>query len=266
MDNKNIQSILQDALEEKIPSSQVELWTAVKASLVAGKIFQQGENMNTIRPRRISRVAFATLVIIVLLSLAFITPQGQAFAQSILQFFARADQDRYPLQNWQMTPPAQSSPESPFNLSVQDAEVLAGYDVLSPVEVPFQMSFLGASYDSQYHITAQAFGRGAENIELSLWQQPLEYYQPCGDISKYCDNMLGWNLVGASANLETVQIGDLTGEYVEGTWSLTENGPVWDPTPFVKILRWRTNTMIFELVGGIDLGRDDLVTLATGIR
>ena len=41
MDNKNIQSILQDALEEEIPSSQVNLWSAVKASLVAGKIINK---------------------------------------------------------------------------------------------------------------------------------------------------------------------------------------------------------------------------------
>ncbi len=48
MDHKKIRSILQDALEEEIPPSQVQLWPAVKASLVAGKhLLQQGENMNT---------------------------------------------------------------------------------------------------------------------------------------------------------------------------------------------------------------------------
>jgi len=267
--NKNIQSILREELEKEIPSSQIELWPAMKASLAAGKrpLIHQGENMNTMKPRRISWAAISTLIVVALLALAFITPQGRSFAQSVLQFFTRAKQDRYPLQTWQMTPPVQSTSESPFKFSVQEAESLAGYDVLSPVDIPFGMSFLGASYDTQYHIVAQAFGSDAGYIELSLWQQPLEYYQPCGDISNYCDNMLGWNLVGASANLEIVQIGDLTGEYVEGTWSLTENGPVWDPTPYVKTLRWQTDQMIFELVGGIDLlDRDDLVALASSIR
>ncbi|HLF90464.1 MAG TPA: hypothetical protein VI451_16065, partial [Anaerolineales bacterium] len=99
MDNKSIQSILQDALENEIPSSQVELWPAVKASLVAGKhpLIQQGEKMNTIKSRRIARVAFAGLVIVVLLALAFITPQGRAFAQSILQFFVRTESDAIPM-------------------------------------------------------------------------------------------------------------------------------------------------------------------------
>jgi len=256
-------------MEKEIPSSQIELWTAMKASLAAGKrpLIHQEENMNTMKPRRISRAAISTLIVVALLALAFITPEGHAFAQSVLQFFTRAKQDRYPLQTWQMTPPARSTSESPFKFSVQEAESLAGYDVLSPVDIPFGMSFLGASYDTRYHIVAQAFGSDAGYIELSLWQQPLEHYQPCGDISNYCDNMLGWNLVGASANLEIVQIGDLTGEYVEGTWSLTEIGPVWEPTPLVKTLRWQTDQTIFELVGGNDLlGRDDLVALAASIR
>lgn len=265
MDKKEIQSIIQDAVEGEIPVSQIDLWQTVKTSLVE-KQTQQGVKMNKNRTRRVSHLAYATLVIAALLTLAFITPQGRAFAQNILQLFVRADQDRYPLQAWQMTPPAQTSSESPFKYSLQQAESLAGYDVLSPVEMPFGMVFVGASYDEKYHIVAQAFGQSAEFLELSLWQQPLEYYQPCGDISQPCDNMLGGNLAGASADIQTVQIGDLTGEYVEGVWNLTDNGPVWEPTPFLKTLRWKNDTMIFELIGGIDQTRDDLVKLAESIR
>src|SRR6266498_882472 len=243
MENKDIQSILQDVLEEEVPSSQVKLWHGVKKRLVARQttLFPQGEKMNAVKPLSISHVAFAILGIVALLMFAVVTPQGRAFARNVLQFFARADQDRYPLQSWQMTPPVNSLPESLFQLSVQKAESLTGYDVLSPVEIPFGMKFLGASYNTEHHIVTQAFGPEAEFIELSLWQQPLEYNQSCGDISRFCDNMLGSNLVGASANLEAVQIGDITGEYVEGVWNLTDNGPVWINTSDLKTLRWRTD-------------------------
>jgi len=95
--NKNIQSILRDALEKEIPSSQVNLMPAIKSSLVAGNIIRQGETMNTIKPRRISRAAFVTLVIIILLALTLITPQGRAFAHSILQFFVRSQSDAIPM-------------------------------------------------------------------------------------------------------------------------------------------------------------------------
>jgi hypothetical protein len=269
MESKNIKAILQTALEQNLPSSQVNLWPAVKERLVArhNTLFQQGETMNKPKPHAVFRIALTTLGIVALLMLAVVTPQGRAFAQNILRFFVRADQDRYPLQSWQMTPPANSSPESPFQLSVREAEELAGYDVLSPVDVPSGMIFVGASYDEKYHIVSQAFGQDAEYIEISLWQQPLEYYQPCGDISQACDNLLGATFVGASAYLETVQIGNQTGEYLEGVWELTNDGPVWNPTPYARHLRWKTETMIFELVyNGMNLGRDDLVTLAASLR
>lgn len=265
MDKKNLSSILQDALEGQIPASEVRLWEAVKASLVAAPQ-KQGEKMKTIQPHRVSPAVYASLLIVALLGLALVTPQGRAFAQSILQLFARADKDRYPLQAWQMTPLAQTSSESPFKYSLQEAEALAGYDVSSPVEPPFGMNFVGASYDEKYHIVAQAFGLSSDSVGLSLWQQPLAYYQPCGDISSYCDNMLGSNLAGASADIQAVQIGNAAGEYVEGVWNLTDNGPVWESTPYLKTLRWKTGTMIFELVGGIDQTKEDLVTLAESLR
>lgn len=266
MEKKNIHSALQAALEEKIPSSEINLLPAIKASLVSGK-HQQGEKMNTKSSRKISRIAFAVVLLITVLTVALITPQGRAFAQSILQLFNRADQDSYPLQAWQLTPPVQTSFESPFKYSISEAESLAGYDIFSPVEIPSGMVFAGASYDEKYHMVAQAFGQSTDYIELSIWQQPLEYYRSCGDISQACDNMLGGNLAGASADIQTVQVGDSTGEYVEGVWELTENGPIWNSTPYAKTLRWKTDVMIFELVyNGLDLMRDDLVTIAAGIR
>lgn len=166
-----------------------------------------------------------------------------------------------------MTPPVQTSSDSPFKLSAQEAEALAGYDVLSPVDIPQGRVFVGAFYDDKYHIVAQAFGQNVDYLEFSLWQQPLEYYQPCGDIIHLCDNMLGGNLAGASADIQTVQIGELMGEYVEGVWNLTENGPVWDPTPSAKVLRWKTDKAIFALVcDGMELDRDALVALAASLR
>ena len=79
--------------------------------------------------------------------------------------------------------------------------------------------------------------------------------------------MLGGNLAGNSADIQTAQIGDLTGEYVEGVWELTDSGPVWNPIPFAKTLRWKNDVAIFELVyNGMNLTRDDLIKLAEGIR
>jgi hypothetical protein len=45
MHNKHIKSILQDALEEQIPASQINLLPVIRSHLVAGKTLQQGEQM-----------------------------------------------------------------------------------------------------------------------------------------------------------------------------------------------------------------------------
>lgn len=213
-------------------------------------------------------ISAASLVVLLLALFIVASPQGRAFAQQVLSFFVRADQDRYPLQAWQLTPQTPPSAEwiSPSQLSIQDAEARAGFEVIRLVDVPSGMKLIGILYDEKYHTVAQGFAYEDLYIELSLWQQPLEYYQSCGDISNYCDNLLGSNYVGASAYVETVQIGELTGEYLEGTWNLTDHGPVWEPTPFVKFLRWQTEDMTFELAAGIEFTKDELIALAVNIH
>ena len=86
MERERIQSALQEALEEEIPASQINLWPAVKADLVAGtdQPSQQGEKMNNTKSRRVPRFAFALVIIAALLAIMLLTPQGRIFAQSIL--------------------------------------------------------------------------------------------------------------------------------------------------------------------------------------
>jgi hypothetical protein len=87
MDSNNIQSILQAALEIELPSSQIQLWPAVRASLIAENYLlkQQRENMNAIQSRRTSRMAVVTVIIVALLAFVFITPQGRAFARTAIR-------------------------------------------------------------------------------------------------------------------------------------------------------------------------------------
>ena len=82
MNQNDIQSLLEEALEREIPSSQVDLWTAVKAELVVGNHLEsrKGEKMNT---RKRAQTVFVFAGIVMLLALAFISPQGRAFAQDV---------------------------------------------------------------------------------------------------------------------------------------------------------------------------------------
>ena len=108
MDRKEIQSIIQQAVEKEIPASQIDLWQTVRAGLV-GKPHQPGVKMNLTKSRGVSRLAYAALVLAALLTLAFLTPQGRAFAQSVVQLFTRAENKQRPLPAEQRANPRSTS-------------------------------------------------------------------------------------------------------------------------------------------------------------
>jgi hypothetical protein len=423
MDKKNIPSILKDALEEEIPSSQVHLWQTVKAHLVAGrKMNQQGETMNTSHPRSMSRLVVAVIAAVTLLAVTLVTPQGRAFAQSVLQFFKRAesnvlilpteqiaspekaqsistaespapltsvpeaetvagfdakelpsvpqgfvfagaiaDKNRISIQyqaqggggqllinesttgfmqsEWDQAPVeaisqvkvgqldaelvqgmyvvypgetvgrwnpdapilrlrwisdgiwiemakfgdverieyldqnvlielAASLTNAPFTLAVNEAESLAGFDVLEPTWIPEVLSFRGAAFESalwqRKENTVRIFYSlnipGLESNGIVLTQQPVRLIEDC----EICD------LVGAGAEVENVQIGDTTGEYVIGVWSADNNGKWhWEHEPYLQTLRWQANGIAFEILymgPPEEVIKEDLVAMAEGLK
>src|SRR5512133_1462330 len=88
MDKKYIQSVLQNALEEKIPSSEINLWSALKTNLTAR---QRQQEKITAKPRRLLPIAWITVMTIALLAFTFFTPQGRAWAQEIARFFTKVN-------------------------------------------------------------------------------------------------------------------------------------------------------------------------------
>ena len=240
MNSKKIRSILQDALEEEIPSTQVNLWPAVKASLVAGKHqLQQGEKMNTTRPHRIPRLRFAILVIVALLAVAFATPQGRTFAHSILQFFMRAESTTVPLRPSQIvtSEPDPSAPtaEPPAPLiSVAEAEAQVGFGVAELPFVPDGFNYLGARlYGNAISIEYEAQGGGGN---LIIMQSQAGFIQS------------DWDKVPANA-IVPVKIGGLDGEFVRGTFVVYagETSATWNPNAPILRLRWVKDGVWFEM-------------------
>ena len=76
-------------------------------------------------------------------------------------------------------------------------------------------------------------------------------------------------MVSKDAKIETVQIGDFTGTYVEGIgWSSATEccGWTWDPTPFRKRLRFQTNELAIEVWADVyDLSQADFITLVQSL-
>ena len=135
MDNKKIQSVIHDAVEEKIPASEIDLWQTVKASLVE-KHTQQGVEMNPTKVRSL-RPATAILAIVALVAIVLITPQGRAFAQELLGYFTLVPERTLP-------PMPTPIPASPYTLDSRLASPQPGFtelqdcgDVISPISSTF---------------------------------------------------------------------------------------------------------------------------------
>ena len=251
--NSSIKKSLLSALEKEIPSIEVDLWPAVKNRLVAKnhRQIKQGEKMKNSNQRLLTglTIGLATLVIIALVT--FVSPQSRAFAQSVLHFFSQANSDTLPAQTAQP-----EITEAPRNLDVAEAENQAGFDVLSPSPLPDGLSFVGASYTPANSTVIQQYNfPGGSGFSIS--QQSYTNVEAC--------NLCG--LVGPSASVETVKIGNVDGEYVEGVWSLTDKGSVWENTPYLKTLRWQKDGMAYEIIFmGTEFEKADLISLAENLK
>jgi hypothetical protein len=239
MDHEKIRSMLQEALEEEIPPSQVQLWPAVKASLVAGRHPQQGGNMNT-RSHRVPRVATAILATIaLLLALALVTPQGRTWAQSIVQFFMRAEGtitsppfSQTMAEEGDRVAPTAEAP-APL-ISAGEAEAQAGFDVAELLDVPDGLTYLGARlYGNAVHLEYETQDRGGH---LMITQSQSGFVQS------------DWDSVPAQA-IVPVKIGERDGEFVRGMFVVYagETTARWNPDAPILRLRWVQDGVWFEM-------------------
>jgi hypothetical protein len=240
MSNKKIQSILKNALEEEIPSSQINLWPAVKADLAAGNYQQkqQGVKMNTIKSRRIPRFALSLALFLALLLAFFATPQGRTFAQSIVELFTRAESTTFPVEDSQNaafesdeTLPT-VEPPAPL-ISVAEAEAQVGFHVAEIPYVPGGFDYLGARlYGNNVSLDYMTKGYG----HMIIMQSQGGFYQS------------DWDSVPAEEILP-VKIGDVDGEIVQGSFVRYpgETTATWNPDAAFTHLRWVNNGVWFEI-------------------
>jgi hypothetical protein len=140
-----------------------------------------------------------------------------------------------------------------FTLDIKEAESLAGFDVLEPTWLPPVLFFQGAAFEPKewgspkdtvklsYYFYSDKLGPGLASNGVVITQQPTDSIEDC-QMGLDC-------LVGAGADVETVQIGDMTGEYVVGIWEAGNAGNwIWRQDPYLQRLRWQENDMAFEIL------------------
>lgn len=237
MDKNEIKSVLQDALENEVPASQIDLLPKVKERLLAGTS-QQGEKMKSVQSRGLSRLVLAALAVGALLAIASTTTQGRALAQEVLQFFKRADSYERPLPPEQIpgTPDASAPtamPPAPL-VSMEEAEALAGFDAKALPSVPQGLVFAGAmareggmsiQYDARGGGGALVINESTKGFMESEWDHtPAEFINP-------------------------VKVGGLNAEIVQGAYVVYagETSAKWNPDAPILRLRWIQDGIWFEM-------------------
>lgn len=191
----------------------------------------------------------ATLVIAGGLFLG-LTPQGQAFAQSILQFFKPQETIQVAEESAEPEPLVEAEPiavitdqltavsclESPFpSCSLEEAQQHTDFAIAYPAELQADYTFDGAQVLEDGVLLAFS----ASNGSYYLYE------------SSIADGDLVVNPVGDKADIKVLSVNGNHAEYVEGIWSgeAGEFGAIpWADNDSVRTLIWATNEITFKLV------------------
>jgi hypothetical protein len=162
-----------------------------------------------------------------------------------------------------------------YPLTVAEAEAKAGFTAVQPSKLPEIITLLGASFEPEqktiqiYYLRNQDMGPSTDGLLLEEETIPATGTYNLSsfivgdktEIEKYAPGII----VGA---IDKVQIGDVTGQYVEGTWQGTDCcGWKWVADSYLKRLRWQSKDMAFELsYMGMDLTKEDLVAIAKNMK
>jgi hypothetical protein len=284
MDNKYIKSILQNALEDQIPESQINLLPAVQARLAERNkpIFQQGENLNKLRIRKL---IFFTIAIIALLAVTLITPQGRAFAQTLFRFFSPAKSESFPLSDEQLNTFDDISTLVPtFVLSLEPVSSPENNEPIEAAAIPLPTSSTAVdilknctdssvmlTYNCQIAVAESQAGFDAYefpiipgglsflNAQSNVTLQIISIHygvvegggyftliQGKGDVQNSSTST--WGSVLANA-IEPVKIGQYYGEFVQGQFVVYPGATsaTWKADAAVVRLRWSDGDRWYSL-------------------
>lgn len=160
------------------------------------------------------------------------------------------------------------------SLTVAQLEAEAGYAVHLPTQLPETLTLFGGRYEPTSQIASIFYWYNVPGLSgmtdgLILRQQPIPQNGACALCSPYIVGQYTSandtnELIGANA--ETVTIGDVTGQYIEGVWVGKESGWSWEPDPYMKRMRWQKDSTAYELTFmGMGITQEDMMKIANSI-
>lgn len=135
--------------------------------------------------------------------------------------------------------------------SIAEAEALVGFDILTPAQLPPEIHATriivdGAQPDMFAHISYLDAGNNTR-VSLTTKHGPM-YLQ-----------------IGATAEVELVQVGNASAEYLQG--GFIDNGTVaeWDSNYPNKTLRWQVGDISYML-SSVNLSKQELIDFALSLQ
>lgn len=259
MNNKYLKTILQKRAEEIAPSSEIDLWPSIQKHFISSHAvlptYEGGSKMKGIT-QSIKVIVPIVLALFLGAIIVSFTPQGRALAQRLFQFFTFTEGEVI-LQPTAHIVLYEVTPDAPIPTpTVHPDEVLAFIETcgeyLTPKcsysqvremvhfplkqlsEIPQGFAFLGATGGPQG--VALIYERSNDGVRLFLFTEP------------WSEERTALSPVPPTTEIESVQIGKSTGEYVKGSW-FTDAGPIatWDPGSGLQTLRWRDGDVLYTL-------------------
>jgi hypothetical protein len=211
-------------------------------------------------PRAVARRRAFTTAAIGILTLALLTaftPQGRAFAQSLLRFFVRAENEvrLVPTLHPTIVDAPANSPQPTLTsqfvvarLPFQDTCGSTISPACSPAQIREMVAFPIkelASLPEGWNLVGATGGPELVHIVYRSQAGTLELSQSPSAFPE----QFTWP-VGSTANVETVTIGTETGEYVQGMWvdpGQNTGSVAWDASIPQRTLRWETGDIRYTL-------------------
>jgi hypothetical protein len=258
-----------------------------------------------LRSRPIHRFSIAAMALLAISSVVVVsTPSLRSLAQTIFEHFIRTSSDS--ITSTGGTPKVvpdtakqrrQIEQEFRNTKTVREMEKERGFDVKEPTYLPtgFVLQDVGSPYPN---LVVLPYENPQTKALILIAQQRLDgeplfgpiFFAPTGSTAKGKSVTWLWSKkpiisqqepalqkpgkspVGASAKIELIQIGNRTGQYVEGAWEPISHqegsidGMRWDQNPQARQIQWQEGDMLFQITTPSGASRDELLAIARSMQ
>lgn len=203
------------------------------------------------------------LVLLLFFGISFLSPSLNTLAQRFTQYFSPSPSSQAVPE---IAPLETSHPLERFSLTVSAAETIAGFEIKIPSAIPQEFRLVGATYDDLREAIILHYATESDRLVLRISQQHFD---------------LDYQGISPEAEIEMVEIGTYSGEFVAGGWMIPEvesgadatpspatSQTVWDANVNLQTLRWSDGAFLYEIIlaGGSQqpgyIDKDGLIALA----